>query len=262
MTIKTLELKQKQFLLEHLLGAKRSSKHRTREALNPKTSSPSQGWHCWIKIGCRRVPRTNSSRTYPHQTPALDCANSIKLRLNMSGWIKWNFGKTMWVAMRQPVTHRAVWNHSVLELGGFLFNDFSRAEWRINKIYYTRLFEVALSLEYWAWTWTLDESIWISRLIHAHTHHMQIQTYVSLSCTHIPVPACSQTFLRVLVSATELLGETCGGWFQLYNIRAQPDQFLHIQSKHAFVINDFHKTGAICAEHTWIGMVRTPVARM
>lgn len=176
--------------------------------------------------------------------------------------IKWNFGKTMWVAMRQPVTHRAVWNHSVLELGGFLFNDFSRAEWRINKIYYTRLFEVALSLEYWAWTWTLDESIWISRLIHAHTHHMQIQTYVSLSCTHIPVPACSQTFLRVLVSATELLGETCGGWFQLYNIRAQPDQFLHIQSKHAFVINDFHKTGAICAEHTWIGMVRTPVARM
>ena len=87
MTIKTLELKQKQFLLEYLLGAKRSSKHRTREALNPKTSSPSQGWHCWIKIGCRRVPRTNSSRTYPHQTPALDCANSIKLRLNMSGWI-------------------------------------------------------------------------------------------------------------------------------------------------------------------------------
>ena len=148
--------------------------------------------------------------------------------------------------MRQPVTHRAVWNHSVLELGGFLFNDFSRAEWRINKIYYTRLFEVALSLEYWAWTWTLDESIWISRLIHAHTHHMQIQIYVSLSCTHIPVPACSQTFLRVLVSATELLGETCGGWFQLYNVRAQPDQFLHIQSKHAFVINDFHKTGAIC----------------
>ena len=140
MTIKTLELKQKWLLLAYFLGAKRSWKHRIREALNPKTSSPSQGWHCWIQIGCRRVPRTNSSRTYPHQTPALDCANSIKLHLNMSGWIfashKWNFGKTMWVATRQPVTHRAIWNHSVLELGGFLFNDFSRAEWRINKIYY------------------------------------------------------------------------------------------------------------------------------
>ena len=48
-------MKTKTLLVAIFSRSQAGIKHRTRKAWNPKTWSPRQGWHCWIKINCRVV---------------------------------------------------------------------------------------------------------------------------------------------------------------------------------------------------------------